>query len=755
MAVLKKNIWSLFYLVLFLGFIILSTVLYSIYSNTHDDYTVAQENIVKMTANSVSSVLLQYEMILNILGNKLIQDDNYKSPANSKKILDDLMKLNPSILGLSLVKPNGQEYITDSNVNTKDLPNLLEKEETKESFIYTLSSSRMIVGRTYFIPQINNLIIPIRKAIRDKNYKVIAVMTAGIDLKEGFNFFIKNKKHDLLHETFIFRDFDHYFQIAQKNYSSNIKIYDYKIPKKLIETAIDTVSKKYNMSIDEIKNSQIVTTTENHIGKRNVIASSVYINRYDLWVTSQFPVKIMHNQIYIESAILIFIFLVVTILIYYLFRYINNYEKEKQKTLHHQATHDYLTNLHNRFYLSMEFNLLNKNNPFSLLFIDMDNFKTINDNYGHLYGDKILIEISKRLNSLKKDNDVLVRYSGDEFVFILYCINENEIKKLATSILEKLSAPYLINQYQFILGASIGISKFPYDGENFDDLKRYADIAMYEAKKIKNSYCIFDSSIKESFFYTSTMEEELKTSLAKNEIYMMYQPQVNPDGTLYGIEALVRWENEKLGFVPPDKFIGVAENMGFMDKLGKFIIEKSLSEIKTLQLESNTNFQLSINISVKQFMEINFYEDLFSYIDKYNFDKILLTLEVTENVFIEDLNFILDLLFKIKQRGIKISLDDFGTGYSSLSLLKRLPIDELKIDKSFIDDIETDIDAKTMVESIISIGKKLNMYILAEGIETTKQKEQLTEYGCDLFQGYKFSKPLKIDQLKKYLDNQK
>jgi diguanylate cyclase (GGDEF)-like protein len=755
MAILKKNIWSLFYLIIFLGFILLSAVLYSVYTNTRNDYLIAQENIVKMTANSLNSVLLQYEMTLNILGNQLIYNNNYKSSANSKKILDDLIKLNPSILGFSLVKPNGQEYIIDSNIDVKDLPNLLEKEETKESFKYTLNSSKMIIGRTYFITQINNFIIPLRKAIRDKNNKVIAVMTVAIDLDKGFDFFIKNKKHDLLHETFIFRSFDYYFQIAQKRDASNTKIYNYKIPKKLIESAIDNVSKKYNMSIDEIKNTQIVTTVEEHSAKRNVIASSVYINRYELWITSQFPIKIMHNQIYIESAILIFIFLVVTITMYYLFRYINNYEREKQETLHYQATHDYLTDLHNRFYLSKEFNLLKENNPFSLLFIDMDNFKNINDNYGHSYGDKILIEISKRLNSLKKDNDVLVRYSGDEFIFIIYCIHENEIKKFATSILEKLSAPYLINQYQFILGASIGISQFPYDGKNFDEIKRYADIAMYEAKKQKNSYCIFDTSIKESFFNTSTMEEELKNSLTKNDIYMMYQPQVSPNGKLYGVEALVRWENEKLGFVPPDKFIGVAENMGFMDKLGKFIIKKSLSEIKTLQKESNVNFQLSINISVKQFMEVNFYEDLFSYIDEYNFDKILLTLEVTENVFIEDLNFILDLLLKIKQQGIKISLDDFGTGYSSLSLLKRLPIDELKIDKSFIDDIETDIDAKTMVESIISIGKKLNMYILAEGIETTEQKEQLTEYGCDLFQGYKFSKPLKIDQLKKYLDNQK
>jgi diguanylate cyclase (GGDEF)-like protein len=419
--------------------------------------------------------------------------------------------------------------------------------------------------------------------------------------------------------------------------------------------------------------------------------------------------------------------------------------------LYHQANHDYLTNLHNRLYLSKKYNLLDKNKPFSLLFIDIDNFKNINDNYGNSYGDKILIEASKRLKSFKSDDKELAKDSGSKFVFILNNIDKKSLEDLTIKILQKLSQPYVINQYKFILGASIGVSQFPLDGKDFDEVKRYADIAMHEAKKTKNNYHLFDNEMKDKFLRTSQIEEELKSSLIKDEVYMVYQPQVRSDGTLYGVEALIRWENEKLGFVPPDKFIGVAEDIGFMNVLGEFIIERSLSEIKSLQEQMGMKFQLSINISVKQFMEVNFYENILEYIKKYNFDNSSLTLEVTESVFIEDIDFILELLLKLKQRGIKISLDDFGTGYSSLSLLKKLPIDELKIDKSFIDDIVHDNDSKIMVESIIAIGKKLNMYTLAEGIELIEQKELLEEYGCDLFQGYYFSKPLKIKQMKEYL----
>lgn len=750
MATIKKNIWTLFYMIFFIGIIILSIVIFFLSLDIQKKYKYEQENITKISANSVNSVFLQYEMILNILGNELTLNNNYKSEKNSQEILDNLNKLNPSIIGFFLYKPNGEAYLTNSNIDISKLRNLLKSEETKETFKYTLNSDKMIIGRTFFIEQFNDFIIPIRKTIRDKENKVIAVMSAGIDLKSGFDFFLKNQNSDSIHETFLFRDFDYYFQIAQHIHSKNKEIYNHSIPKEIIDNSLQRVSLLYNTSIKDIKENALITTIKSN-DKRNVLASSIYIKDYNIWLVTQTPLKNMYNEIYTKSATLIALFFVVFSLIYYLFRYINNYEKTKQELLYYQATHDDLTHLHNRLYLTKEFSSLDKQKPFSLFFIDMDNFKSINDNYGHINGDLVLKEVSKRLLSLINKKDILVRYSGDEFILISSLINKEEIEKLASVIIEKLSIPFNISQYEFRLGASIGISLFPNDGHSFDEIKRYADIALYEAKKEKNTYQIFEKSIKEKYLKKSLIERELKTALEKNEIYMMYQPQINKDGTLYGVEALVRWQNKDLGFVPPDIFIPIAENSGMMRDLGLFIIDNSISEIQNLQKNLDFKFQLSINISVKQFMEKDFYENLFNSINSHEFIKTNITLEVTENVFIEDLEFIIGLLNRLKKHNIKISLDDFGTGYSSLSLLKRLPIDELKIDKSFVDDILTDKESLSMVENIISIGKKQNMTVLAEGVESLEQKELLQDCACDLFQGYYYSKPLKIDDLESYI----
>jgi EAL domain-containing protein (putative c-di-GMP-specific phosphodiesterase class I) len=220
---------------------------------------------------------------------------------------------------------------------------------------------------------------------------------------------------------------------------------------------------------------------------------------------------------------------------------------------------------------------------------------------------------------------------------------------------------------------------------------------------------------------------------------------------LHGVEALVRWKNEKLGFVPPDKFISVAEETGLMPQLGDFIIKRSLEDIQALQVEMNRSFQLSINISVRQLIEVDFLQKLLKAFESCDFDRSRVTIEITENLFIEDIDYILPLLIAVKEEGIKLSLDDFGTGYSSLSMLRKLPINELKIDKSFVDVILHTNEDNAMVNSIIKMGQNLRMATLAEGVETEEQAELLRHFGCDIFQGYFFAKPLSKDELRAFL----
>lgn len=752
MKLLQKNIWLAFYIIFSLGVLLLGVILYSVYKNTYNDIQIEQENIVKVSTNSVNNLLHQYEVVLDILGNELLQNENYKDVQKSSKLIDNLLGVDLAASAYAVTKPNGEVFILESKnmPRVSYYPNILEKEETKESFLKTLKSDTLVVGRTYYLNEAKKLVIPMRKAIKDEEGKVLFVTSVALLMDKNNSFLIYGEKTSN-YNIFIYRGEDRYFQIAPKEKINDPEIYKYQFLEEDVNKQIQSSEKKYNMSFDEIKNKEIITNNENKEITPHALLTSLYLKKYDLWIVAKTELSKIMASFYKIAFFIVVIFIVVNILIFWLFRKIYISEKKKKETLEFQATHDYLTNLHNRLYLDKNLNSLEKENPFYLFFIDLDNFKTINDSYGHEYGDKVLIEISRRLSLLKKEKDILVRYSGDEFLLFVYDLDSKEVEKEAKTILKELSKLYIIFNTNFHLTTSIGVSSFPNDGKTLDEIKRYADLALYESKKKKNTFTIFNENIKEKYLKYINLESKMKKGFENNEFYMVYQPQVCNSGNLCGLEALVRWENDEIGFIGPDVFISVAESSEQMVKLGKYILTSSLKEIKNLESELNTNATLSINISIKQFMEEGFVEFLSKTLDEIAFDKKKLQLEITESIFIEDIEYIIDILNKLRKENIRISLDDFGTGYSSLSLLNKLPIDELKIDKSFVDNIIDKETSKTMVESIMAIAKKMNMKVVAEGIEEIEQKEILEKMGCDLYQGYHFSKPLRIDDLKKFV----
>jgi len=749
-AIFKKNVWMIFYIIFLISLIIFLFLIYKVDKSEYNEFTEKQENLTKITANSINSIFLQYEMVLDILGSQLVKNKLYKDFESSRKLLDNLLTVNTNLLAFALVKENGQIYVTSTNLSKiKDLPNLLDLEETRDTFLKSLNSKEMVIGRTYYSNELKNIVIPIRKAIRDKDGNVIAVIIAGIKVDKNFKLL-----SDTQSKTVLIRGDDRYIQLLDYTKSNHLKkFYKIQVPLEHLEDNIRKIETKYNQKIDDIQNNENIVTIEYKalMISKNVLASVQYLKRYNLWVISQIEKIIIEEQINKKILIISIFFLIVLFIFYLLIRSIDKFEMKKQKALYYQATHDYLTNLNNRFYLSKNFEEKEILDKYTLFFIDLDNFKNINDNYGHAIGDYILKEVASRLNFFKEERDILARNSGDEFLLIKESINKDYINQIAQKIINKILEPYYIQKYKITIGVSIGIAQYPSDAKNFDELKRYSDIAMYKAKKVRNTYCFFEDSIKHKYLRDSLIEQELKNAVTNNEIYLVYQPQIDKNDLLFGVEALVRWENKKLGVVSPDEFIKIAESTGQMVNIGEHILKTSIKEITEIQSSLNISFQLSINVSVKQFMEIDFYDKFFKIIDKYNIDYKCITLEVTENVFIEDLKYILDLLSKLKTKGIRISLDDFGTGYSSLSLLGKLPIDELKIDRSFVEDVLSDVNSRNMIDGIMSIGKKLDLEVLAEGIETIEQKEFLLKSKCDLFQGYYFSKPLKEDQLKEYV----
>ncbi|MBE0496339.1 MAG: EAL domain-containing protein [Campylobacterales bacterium] len=754
MALLKKNVWLIFYILGVCATLLFASISYLKYKNISFHYQNAQENIVEIVSNATYSLFDTHERLMDIIGVSILQNEHHlyeshKIEHHARPLLD-----NPTLGAFGVTKPNGEFIYASTDPNPKNLQSLLSIPESRDSFLETLTNPKMTFGRTYFSPSANLWGMPLRKTLRDPQGNPVAVMTALLRsniIYDNIISTVKNKENLII---FVVRDRDLYFQYHSQANHVNKVIYDTPLSSAFIDTVYENASKHYHLSSSTLReNERIVSFIYEDSKGEKYLTSLKFNNTYQLWVVSHTQLKTVMND-FLQTFIVYFVFyLGFGTLFFFLFKMIATAEEKRRKDLVYQATHDPLTALPNRNYLQQRVTskIDAKEATFSLLYIDMDHFKNINDSFGHQFGDYVLIEIAHRLNAVCSKDTIVTRYGGDEFIIVAPLAEHDVLMHFAASLIEALSKPYHVHDLVFSVGASVGIALCPYHGRDLDTLLRSADIALYESKKIKNTAHIFADTMQEGFLKNIQIEQALRSAISNGELFLVYQPQVDKEGTLYGIEALARWKNPTLGMVPPDCFIPLAETVGLMPQLGKFILETACFEIKPLQECCCYDFKLSINISVRQFMEPSFYAHLLTTIEASKMSNLALTLEITENLFIEDIHYLIPLLQQIRALGIEISMDDFGTGYSSLSMLKKLPIDELKIDKSFIDGIQNDEMAQKMVQNIITIGKNFGMRILAEGVETQEQKALLLAFGCDYFQGYYFSKPLAQKELEQFL----
>ena len=422
-------------------------------------------------------------------------------------------------------------------------------------------------------------------------------------------------------------------------------------------------------------------------------------------------------------------------------------EKEK-KDLFLMARTDSLSGLANRNYLNEFLEILiptakRKNSEFAFLFLDLDNFKTINDSLGHHIGDELLLNVSDVLKKVLRPNDFIARVGGDEFVLIIQDFKSNlELTNIIKRIQEQLSKPWLIQTNPISTTCSVGIAIFPKDGQDIISLMKNADIAMYEAKKHgRNTYHFFTEELNDAVLRIINLDKEMQNALKNNNYKLFYQPKVCIETSkIIGAEALIRWIHPKKGFIAPSEFIPLAEENDFILKLGDWIINEALNQHLDWK-NKGIDIAISINISAKQFLEKDFAENLIKKIEEKSIIPNKIILEITEYILIDNSNKVYSSLKKLHDFGIKISLDDFGTGYSSLSYLRKYPIDYLKIDKSFVDETYSK-NGKIFIETIVKMGQMLNMKIVAEGVENSNQVEYLKSISCDLYQGYYFSKPL-------------
>ncbi|WP_049879267.1 bifunctional diguanylate cyclase/phosphodiesterase, partial [Vibrio parahaemolyticus] len=740
MVGLKKNIWTLYMMLLTVSIVTFSLFGYYHYQATLDKYKDKQLLQLELFASSVESLLKGQESLLEVVGHQLVEQNSFTRTAaiQTRPMLDKLLNIHPAIIGFGLTNPNGDYISVSSNLILEKLHNLKQDPLTRETFLEALNSDRMVIGRTYFMEAQDSLVIPIRKAIPNKNGVVQAVMTAGFNMNTSSVF--RNDIHANEHNRVSLIRNDGYLTFSS---SEDTTIKDYQKPADDLnkQALLDQIQQDYGWDTDQVKQLTRAINVVVDTQRLNELITLKYLPDYGLWATSSTDLSFIKRGFYSQFAFYCIVFLIVQAAFYALFRSIANNEHETKERLLYQACHDHLTRLPNREYLRSNIQrwMCGSSNPFTLMFIDIDNFKSVNDTHGHEFGDEVLKQISTRLNHFSGEGRLIVREASDEFIFIVNRTDEETIKDLASELIQTLSKPYNVNDNQFLLSCSIGIAFYPMHGDNLDALLLSADIAMYQAKKQRNAYSLFNQEMQASHLHKMKVEQRLRLAIEKQTLFMAYQPQLNINGEIYGVEALVRWEDEELGKVPPNEFVPVAESSGLMVRLGELIIEKSLEDMGLLTTHLATPIQMSINISVKQFLHAKFIERLMAAMDKYHLDCNRITLEITENLFIEDLEKFSPTCERLHALGFKISLDDFGTGYSSLSMLRTLPIDEVKIDKSFVDNIEHDKKALNMVKNIIAIGKNFEMKVLAEGVETQRQRDQLEACGCDLIQGYFYS----------------
>jgi len=435
--------------------------------------------------------------------------------------------------------------------------------------------------------------------------------------------------------------------------------------------------------------------------------------------------------------------------------------------IHHMANHDPLTDLPNRNllldHLHMAIMLARRHEVIgALLFLDLDHFKNINDSLGHALGDHLLKGVANRLVSAAEKNVTVSRLGGDEFVVLIPEVGKQrhtagkKVKELASRIRKMLNEPFKVEGRELHVSPSIGIVLFPEDAENPADVLRHADTAMYRAKAAgRNAVQFYLPAMAAEANERLMLEGYLRHAIEFNEMFLLYQPQVNDTGHIVGVEALLRWQHPEMGLIPPTQFIHILEEMGLIMEVGAWVIEQACRQMK--EWSTDQHFRdikhMSVNVSPRQFMQPDFVQQVTVCLEHSGVDPTMLTLELTEGIAVTNIESTIEKMLSLKTLGVELAIDDFGTGYSSLVYLKRMPLDILKIDKAFVMDLLVDSEDAAIVQTIIAMSEHLSLNVIAEGVETAEQLRFLHNKGCLLYQGEYFSEPLTLEQLSAYIED--
>lgn len=739
MALLKRNLWTLFLLTLAAGSVILVLLLLSSWQSIVAEHKSVHSARVALVAQSMDSVLRTQELLLTVVGREILRAGDLPQTPQHSPELDRILLENPVATGLGMARADGQLILVSSNLDLDLLPNLRRSETSRDSFQEAVATDTMVLGRTYFMSAMNKWVIPVRKALRNPQGEVVAVMTAGLRI-DGRAGVLSNSLHSGAYDRVtLTRASDGYVQFISEQ---GMGPEQYSKLRYQGQTLVGQIPQSENLSPADTQQSDTPYTYRIHRDQKNYLGAAQFNNRFQMWVMSETLMRPLWVTFFKTALLYVSIFLGSFLALFIMFRIIAIAEAKRLKELMYLSRHDELTGVNNRSGLSVTIgSLLRRKQGFMVAVVNIDHFRGVNDRFGQEYGDQVLCAFARRLRSVVGEKDVVARLGADEFVLLIKAVNLQALESHARQLSHQLDKPLELKQFPLQLGVSIGVAVYPRDGDSVNTLLRSAHLALYQAKKSRNDWCLYREELEQAYIRRVQVEQRLRKALNLGQLTMVFQPQIDHDKAVYGYEALVRWYDEELGQVGPDEFVEVAESSGLMPALGRFVMEASVREFSEFVGVQGEMRKLAVNISVLQFLQPGFANDVLSLLSRYALSPKQLVLEITESLFISNFDDVLAVLNELRKQGVRVSMDDFGTGYSSLSLLRTLPLDELKIDKSFIDGLLNDHKAQNMVASIISIARSHQLELVAEGVETEGQYLALMAMGCTLFQGYYFGRP--------------
>lgn len=729
-----KVLFGISFLVACIGFVFYAIQTWHKVGDDADDELHFIDRLLRRTTDEIFS---HNQSILRVVGDRLLEVNAAEYPERGRPLVESLLRLNPQMAGFGLARADGQLLLVSGISPSEKLPSLMEQPESARSFQQALGEGGMSIGRTYYLPLLQRWITPLRVAIQDARGSVPLVMTLGIDIDSPETTWNALQLPDAI-EVRILRE-DGYWQfIKPLDASERTRVYDAKAENSWVQAIHDGNGAE----------EQIHYHTYD-LGDRIGLGS--WLPRWKFHTLVTLPRSALMAEYQRRMAIPLTLFVLLLFAGVFLYRNLVRQQRAWEMQLIERAHYDSLTGLPNRLLVMdrLEHALDAAGRDKSkvmLVFIDLDHFKRINDSFGHLVGDEILKQCAERFNRVLRAGDTIARLGGDEFLIVLPDIDTlDSVESVVHKIQQLFEQPFAIEHRELFSTCSIGLAAYPGDGTNADLLLKAADTALYKAKEAgRNTHRFYSQQMNSEAERRMEIESALRYALENDELGLLYQPQVElGTGRWTGCEALLRWNSSLLGEVSPVEFIPVAEESGLIRGIGDFVLQAACRDLARLRAKTDHHFSMAVNLSAVQLHQQDLPETVSRLLQQHGLEVDWLELEITEGTMVENG----EQLERLHALGSRIAVDDFGTGFCSLGYLQRFPVTTLKIDRSFVMNIEDNPDEAKLVNAIVNLGISLQLDVIAEGIETKAQLDFLYQSGCRLGQGYYFSKPIALDVL--------